>query len=82
MTEPKNAATSILNIVSQINPMIGAAVGILNTIRAIRAAAQAANATDENGELPSDVELIQTLMTESGMLKTEASELKDWLKTL
>lgn len=78
----KNKAEPILNVVAQINPMIAAAVGIINTVRAIRDAAKAANATTENGTLPTDAELIQTLLAESGLLKAEAREMREWLKTL
>jgi len=82
MPETKNTAASILNVIAQINPMIGAAVGILNTVRAIRDAAKAANITNEYGTLPTDAELIQMFLTESGMLKAEAKEFREWLARL
>src|SRR5687767_14328655 len=40
-----DTVTSIVNIVGQINPLIGVATQILSTVRSITAAARAANVT-------------------------------------
>ena len=71
--------TTIAGAIGAINPLLGAALSIIATIKAIRAAAIAANPGSE-ANFPSDDELIAKLATEAGLLKLEAGELLTWLR--
>jgi len=79
--EGKTASDAFINVIGQINPLIVLAAGIINSVRKIRDAAAAANPADADN-MPTDAELIERLLTESGLLKLEANELREFLKTL
>ena len=79
--EGKTASDAFINVIGQINPLIVLAAGIINSVRKIRDAAAAANPADAEN-MPTDAELIERLLTESGLLKLEANELREFLKTL
>lgn len=71
---------TVAQAIGQINPLLGAAISIIQTVRAIRASA-VIDPADPDGALPSDAELIERFLTEAGLLKAEAHELREWLKT-
>ena len=82
MANTQKVIDAIGKAAAQINPMIGLVIGAISAIRAIRDAAKAANPELPEGTFPSDVELIQKLITDAGLLEAEARELKAWLQTL
>ena len=96
---------TIINIIGQINPLLGAATSIIGAIRAAIAAARAGNVTvyidpvtlkvyasveaavadgvdpaTLTTSLPEDTVLIAKLLTESGLLKSDAQAAQQWLR--
>jgi hypothetical protein len=80
--EKKTVDEAVLGIAAQINPMIGLAAALIKGALGLRAkVAAAAPELLEDGTLAqTDKELIAKFATEAGLLKSESSELLDWLR--
>jgi hypothetical protein len=74
MPDPKTISAGAIAVISQINPLLGAAFSIIGVIRQIRTEAEARGVTD----LPSDAELIDQFRIEAQGVQEDAQALKDW----
>lgn len=81
MADTQKTIDAIGKLAASINPLLGGVIAAIGFIRAVRDAAKAANPELPEGAFPSDAELIQKLITDSGLLKSEAATLKAWLQT-
>lgn len=73
-------ASAVLGALAQINPLIGAAAGLIATVKTIRDSVKAAVPDAEN--VPSDAELIQRLLTESKLLQSDVATARQWAEEL
>ena len=62
-----------------INALMNLAVNAINAARSVRDLAKTDN---PDAVLPTDKELIMKFLTDSQLLDQEATELREWLKTL
>jgi len=70
------------NTLGQLNSGIAAAATIITLVKTVRDMAKAAHPDAPEGTFPTNAQLIGDLASKSGLLKEEAHELQEWLKTV
>jgi len=73
---------SLAEVLGKINAGAAAAVGIMTTIKAMRDMAKTMFPDAPEGTFPTDAELIQGMVTQAGLLKSESQALIAWLESL